>query len=65
MTPPPRTYPGRDRARILRRAKSIHRHHAALANERAHCCAVPDHVELREDGTAALRTYCRNCGAMV
>lgn len=60
-----RAYPGRDTARILRRACSINRHHADPANERAHCCANPDHVEQHGDGSAALRTTCRNCGATV
>jgi len=59
----PRTYPGRDKARLIRRAKSIQRHHANPANERAHCCDAPDHVEQRN--SSGLATLCRNCGAVV
>lgn len=60
---PPRAYPGRDTARLVRRAASIRRHHAAPTNERARCCPAPEHVERRDEGR--LVTECRNCGARV
>jgi hypothetical protein len=58
-----RAYPGRDKARIIRRAQSIRHHHASPTNQRAHCCTTPDHVEQHHG--AGLTTRCRNCGAVV
>lgn len=58
-----RAYPGRDTARILRRARSLARGQSAATNERAHCCARPDHVATSPTGP--LVTQCRNCGAVV
>lgn len=58
-----RAYPGRDKARILRRAASLQRHHAAESNQRAQCCRKPEHVEVPD--AAIFTTQCRNCGAVV
>lgn len=58
-----RAYPGRDTARIVRRAKSLTRNQSAATNQRAYCCARPAHVEIAPG--APLVTYCRNCGAVV
>ena len=59
----PRAYPGRDNARILRRAKSLARSERESFNLRAHCCRKPSHVEVPD--AAVFTTRCRNCGATV
>jgi hypothetical protein len=59
-----RAYPGRDMARLMRRARSIQRQHAAPTNERARCCAQPSHVTLSLPDRP-LVTGCRNCGAVI
>ena len=61
--PPPRTYPGRDTRRILRRAESLHRATDTETNQRARCCRKPDHRVVVD--AAIFTTRCHNCGAMV
>lgn len=58
-----RAYPGRDKARIMRRAKSLHANQSAATNQRANCCRNPSHVEVMD--AAVFTTRCRNCGATV
>lgn len=60
---PPSAYPGRDNARILRRARSIHRSERESFNMRANCCRKPKHRELAD--VPAFTTRCENCGAVV
>lgn len=59
----PRAYPGRDTARILRRAKSLRRMEREAFNLRANCCRNPSHGEVMD--AAIFTTRCRNCGATV
>lgn len=59
----PRTYPGRDKRRLMRRAKSLHAGQDATTNQRARCCSRPSHVEVPD--AAVFTTRCRNCGATV
>lgn len=59
----PRAYPGRDKRRLLRRAKSLHAGQSAATNQRARCCRNPSHVEVMD--AAVFTTRCRNCGATV
>jgi hypothetical protein len=58
-----RAYPGRDTARLIRRARSIMSHHTAANNQRARCCHKPDPREVPD--AAVLTTRCANCGAVV
>ena len=59
----PRTYPGRDKARILRRAQSLERSTKESFNLRANCCRQPAHRELPNAGI--FTTRCENCGTTV